>query len=226
MSIDTSNFHNYEIGDWPLANDLNSVRRNVKKLCHSLAVEGIIGSDGLAIRQRRIRSAVAIKKARIIATLQREDHLLGLPEIDYYTIELIGSEIADWDENHGIYFEGDVVKDIDNSVTKSYVCEIEHEASLALKPSSTPSHWTATSNLEALVFGYSGDLLETIPWFQPNDIVNVIYYEDPRFTQTWWILETVIRVEEEGVDEITGDPIIICSMTWDAEDNRAKAVYS
>ena len=224
MSLDTGDFHHYEKGDWPLAKDLNNVRENVRKLSHSLAIQGIIGADGITIRSRRSRAAVLIKKARIIATLQREDQLLGLPEIGYYTIEILGEGIADWDENHGIYYVGDVVKHTVDSITKSYICGIEHLASLAFEPP-TPSHWTVTSNSEALVFGYSGDLLETIPWFQPNDIVQVIYYEDPRFTRNWWIMETVTRVEEEGVDE-NNDPITICSITWDAEVSRAKAVYS
>lgn len=224
MSIETGPFHEYDVGNHLAVWDLNNVRRTLKKLAHSLPSDGIVGHNGVVTRRRGDRRGVSIKKARIISTLQREDHLLGLSAVDYYTIEVLGAELADWLATHGIYYKGDVVKHEVDLVIKSYVSLVEHLASAALPPP-TPSHWEETSILQALVFGYSGNLLETIPWFQPGDIVYVIYYEDERFTQTWWIIETVTRVEEEGEDE-NGDPIIICSMTWDAKANRAKAVYT
>jgi len=76
------------------------------------------------------------------------------------------------------------------------------------------------------VFGYSGDLIETIPWLQPDDIVEVVAYDDSRFPlQTWWILETVIRIEEiEEVGE-GEEPIIHSSLAWNSGDNRAISVY-
>ena len=186
-----------------------------------------IPRDRLRKRSRPGGGGINKVYARIVQTLRRADQSVtpAVTAIDYYEIELLEYAIEQWSATHGVYYVGDKVKYTVDNVAKIFECKLEHPSSLAKSPTNT-TYWQETSYKKAWVFGYSGDLLETIPWFQPDDIVEVVNYEDGRWSdREWWILETVIRVEEEGVDE-NGDPIIECSITWDAEDNRAKAVYS
>lgn len=81
--------------------------------------------------------------------------------------------------------------------------------------------------VDAWVLGYSGSLLEAIPWFQVGDVVEVV--KDALFSDTggreWFIIETVIRVEEAGEDNEDGSPTILSSISWNAEENRAMAVF-
>jgi len=81
-------------------------------------------------------------------------------------------------------------------------------------------------DVDAWVFGYAGSLLEAIPWFQVDDIIEVVKYDHPDFeAREWWIMETVTRVEEEGEDNEDGSPTILSSIAWNADENRAMAVF-
>ena len=149
--------------------------------------------------------------ARIVQGLAREDVVNSIEARDYYEIELLDYPVDEWSATHGIYYVGDKVKY--NYLI--YVCRIEHQSSASLPPTAT-SHWELSTYHKAWVFGYSGDLLEAAPWFQVNEKVEVIRYEDPRFTdREWWILATVTRIAD-------GD---CYSLMWNDDENRLMAVY-
>ena len=152
----------------------------------------------------------AVKYARIVQTLRRANPAAEPPvtAIDYYEIEFLDHVIEIWSATHGTYFEGDVRKYTYDGSTLIYRCTREHPSSLSLPPTVT-SHWEEAENKKAWVFGYSGDLLEAAPWFQPNDIVEVVNYIDNRWPdREWWIMETVGRIQAgEGAN-------IRCSLYW------------
>jgi hypothetical protein len=162
--------------------------------------------------RKRNRSGGGTNKiyARIVQTLRRADNSVSpaVTAIDYYEIELLDFSIEQWSATHGVYYVGDKVKYTVDNVAKIYEAKREHPSSSSLPPT-VVSHWQETTYNKAWVFGYSGDLLESAPWFQPNDIVEVINYEDGRWPEReWWIMETVVRVQAgEGED-------IRCSLYW------------
>lgn len=164
--------------------------------------------------------------ARIIQTLQREDLELELPKINWYEIELLALELEFWSATHGTYFEGDIRKYNVGDVAKIFECTVEHPSNPAIPPTNT-SYWKKATVMKAWVFGYSEDLIEAVPWFQPGDIVEVIKYDDkrPEFAnREWWILETVMRVQ------IGSGENIICSLYWLQEEDgetvkRCASVY-
>ena len=165
------------------------------------------------------------KFARIVQTLRRADESVSPPvtAIDWYEIELLNAAIEEWSPDHGVYYEDDIRKYTVAGDTKIYKCILEHVSHPSKSPTNT-SFWEVTTSIKAWVFGYSGDLLETVPWFQAGDIVEIINYDDSRWQdREWWILETVIRVEEtvgsgEGAE-------LYCSITWNEDENRAMAVF-
>ena len=66
------------------------------------------------------------------------------------------------------------------------------------------------------MFGYSGDLINASPWFQPEDIVEVIRYIDDRWPdREWWLLETATRIRD-------GDNY---SLMWNDEEDRLMSVF-
>jgi hypothetical protein len=203
--------------------DLNNVRKTVKKLAHSLPSDGIVGHDGIVTR-RTGRRAVADKKARIIRTLQRADLEGGREKVSYYTFEFLGSELEEWSDTHGIYKVDDLVKfttpsSIYGDIVKVYSCKMQHMSSLALPPG-TPSHWEESSEFIAGVFSYDEDLITSVPWYQPGNLVHVIQYDDERFPNIeWWIKGTVSNTEYDDGGELR------CSITWNDEEHRIMAVY-
>jgi hypothetical protein len=228
MSIETGDFHEYEVGDFLGVQDLNDVRRTVKKLAHSLPSDGIVGHDGVVTRRRTPKSSKE-KYARIVRTLQRADPTTT-PETlarDYYTIELVGDEVAEWSSVASGYYVGDEVKyppgDPDQ---KQYTCTKDIPANLVSSiPPTTGSHWEESQvEIDAYVFGYYDSLLSAAPWFQVDDIVKVFRYEHPDYpAREWWIDETVFKIEEG-----TG-PNKIASLYWyqkDENDNLTKRVAS
>lgn len=158
--------------------------------------------------------------ARIVSTLRRADPAADPPITaqDYYEIELLRYTVEQWSATHGVYYVGDKVKYTVEGVVRIYECIFEHASSSALPPT-VASHWEESSYKKAWVFGYSGDLLQSAPWFQVNDIVEVIKYTDDRWSdREWWILETVVRIEEgEGEDKIA-------SLYWLQEDEDGNIV--
>lgn len=158
-------------------------------------------------------------QARIIQTLRRADEGAGITEIDYYEIEFLNSAVEEWSSSHGTYFVGDIIKYTSEGIQLIYGCILEHEAAVGKEPTNE-TYWEESTHLKAWVFGYSGDLIETIPWFQPDDIVKVIKYSDSRWEdREWWILETVVRVQTPS------NGTVDCSIAWNAVDNRAMGVF-
>ncbi|NIP28172.1 MAG: hypothetical protein GWN55_11585 [Phycisphaerae bacterium] len=136
--------------------------------------------------------------ARIVSTLRRADPAASPPVTaqDYYEIELLRYTVDQWSATHGVYYVGDKVKYTVGNVVRIYICKFEHASSSALPPT-VVSHWEESTYKKAWVFGYSGDLLASAPWFQVNDIVEVVKYKDSRWTdRQWWILETAVKIEE------------------------------
>ena len=80
--------------------------------------------------------------------------------------------------------------------------------SAAIPPTNT-SYWKEATATTAWVFGYDEDLIESDHWYQPGNIVEVIRYDDPRYTdREWYILGTVARIQ------IGSGENIICSEYW------------
>ena len=212
------------------ARDLNAVREDLGKMLRSLVAGGIIDSTGILTRRKPSRPAGATKKfARIVHTLQRADDENNITVRNWYEVELLQYAVQVWSATHGTYYENELVKFTYDGTTLIYRSKIEHVASAALAPvvdgNVVSSHWEESTQTKAWVFGYSGDLIETIPWLQPDDIVEVVAYDDDRFEdRTWWILETVVRVEE--IEEVgSGEPVVHSSLAWNADENRAISVY-
>ena len=175
--------------------------------------ERYIGRDRLRKRSKGGGGGSNKIYARIIQTLRRADVEAGITAIDYYEIELLDYAVEEWSDAAGITFEKDTIyKYVPDN--KLYRCKITHTNPPALPPNTTPSHWEETSHEKAWVFGYSEDLLEAVPWFQPGDIVEVVLYNDPRWAwgtadeREWWILETVTRVQTGEGENIR------CSLYW------------
>ena len=190
--------------------DKRRVGRSVRHTEHH------IGRDRLRKRGKHGGGANKIY-ARIVQTLRRADAAADPPvtAIDYYEIELLDYGVQTWSATYGTYYVDDVRKYTSGSTTLIYKCIREHPSSTSKSPTNT-TYWEEAENTKAWVFGYSGDLLETIPWFQPDDIVEVIKYEDSRWTdREWWIIETVVRVEDGSN----------CSVMWNDAKNRAMAVF-
>lgn len=156
--------------------------------------------------------------------MQREDEELGLTKINWYEIELLALELEFWSATHGTYFVGDIRKYNVDNVAKIFECTVEHPSSAAIPPTNT-SYWKEATATKAWVFGYSEDLIEAEPWFQPGDIVEVIKYEDVRFPdREYWLLETVTRIQTGSGENIK------CSLYWLQEENgtiekRLASVY-
>lgn len=162
--------------------------------------------------------------ARIIQTLQREDVVEGLTLINWYEIELLALELEFWDAAYGTYFPGDIRKYTVGNVAKIFECTVEHPSSAAIPPTNT-SYWKEATATKAWVFAYSEDLIESDHWYQPDDIVEVIKYDDPRFPdREWWILGTVARIQMGSGESI------VCSEYWFQEvdgvvEKRRASVY-
>lgn len=148
-------------------------------------------------RRRNIPGAGRnITYARIIQTLRRADEAVDPPAtaVNWYEIEFLNDPLQEWSDTYGTYYVGTLVKYTVDSETRIYECTREHTAHASLSPTVT-SHWVESTNTKAWVFGYSGDLLDSAPWFQTDDIVRVARYVDARWSdRLWWILETVVKI--------------------------------
>jgi len=143
-------------------------------------------------KTKAVRHPFTSIKARIVQTLQRADPAASPPvtAVNWYEVELMNAAIEEWSDAGGLTFQkGNIYK----QQNKLYECKITHT-----------------------MFGYSGDLLEAVPWFQPGDIVEIIKYIDDRWPERqWWILETAIRIKD-------GDS---CSLKWNSDEHRLMAVF-
>lgn len=148
-------------------------------------------------RRRNISAAGSnITYARIVQTLRRVDESVDPPitAVNWYEIEFLNDPIQAWSATYGTYYVGDLVKYTVASETKIYECLQEHTSHPSLPPT-VASHWAESTDTKAWVFGYSGDLLDSAPWFQEGDIVRVARYVDARWAdRLWWILETVVKI--------------------------------
>lgn len=192
-------------------------RRVQRSVSHT---ERHIDRDRIRKRNRSGGGGTNKVYARIVSTLQRADPAAEPPirAQDYYEIELLRYTIEQWSATHGVYYVGDKVKYTVDDVVKIFECKREHPSSLSRPPTNT-TYWQESTYKKAWVFGYSGDLLQTAPWFQPDDIVEVVNYEDARWAdREWWIMETVVRIEEgTGADKIA-------SLHWVQEDEDGNIV--
>jgi len=166
-------------------------------------------------KTKAVRHPFTSIKARIVQTLQRADPAASPPvtAVNWYEVELMNAAIEEWSDAGGLTFQkGNIYK----QQNKLYECKITHTNPPALPPDTTSSHWKEATSMKAWVFGYSGDLLEAVPWFQPGDIVEIIKYIDDRWPERqWWILETAIRIKD-------GDS---CSLKWNSDEHRLMAVF-
>lgn len=175
-------------------------------------------SPEMVQKMKAVRHAGGRKFARIVQTLRRADESVNPPvtAINWYEIELLDAAIEEWSPDHGVYYEDDIRKHTAAGDTKIYKCIREHTSDPSKSPTNT-SFWEETTFTKAWVFGYSGDLLEAEPWFQPDDIVEVIRYNDSRWPdRKWWILETVTRIQAGSGENIR------CSLYWLQEVDGVK----
>jgi len=167
-------------------------------------------SPEMVQKMKAVRHPGGSIKARIVQTLRRADETASPPitAINWYEIELLNAAIEEWSPEHGVYYEDDVRKYTANRETKLYKCIREHDSDISKPPTNT-TFWEETTQIKAWVFGYSGDLLETAPWFQTDDIVEVMKYNDDRWPEReWWILETVTRIQAGSGEDVR------CSLYW------------
>lgn len=165
-------------------------------------------------RRRNISIASSqMKLAKIVQSLQREDLTADPPveAIECYKIKLLSEDTySAWSASYGLYEVGDKVE----FEYLDYECIVTHTSSEARKPTNT-SFWMCI-NPDAWILGYAGEnLLEVIPWFQINDVVEVVYHEEK-----YYIHETATKVEFTD-----GSGNLSCSQSWHPEQCRAIAVY-
>jgi len=156
--------------------------------------------------------------AKITESLRRADETAEEPEdreaVENYKIKLLGGAIIDeWAADYGQYTAGDIAKYGEKDY--DYKCLVTHNSEEAKKPTNTTFWKELGAGLDAWVSGYAGEnLLETLPWFQIDDIVEVEYHSGK-----WWIKETATKVEVVEDDEIH------CSLAWNETDERAMGVF-
>lgn len=185
--------------------------------------------------------------AKITETLRRADETAETPveAVEHYKIKLLGSAAADeWAADHGEYTTGDITKYGEDAL--DYQCTVTHESEEAKNPTNTTFWKCLGAGLDAWISGYASEnLLETIPWFQVDDVVEVEYHSGK-----WWIKKTVIRVEitkfekwleKKGLkldelDDEQRDTLkaefeakqqdeIYASLAWNETDKRAMGVF-
>ena len=142
-----------------------------------------------------------------------------------YRIKLLSETVYDlWSASAGNYAVGDLVR----YELFDYRCLIDHVSDDSNSPAN-PTYWICVA-LDAGVLGYDYDddtgLLGAVPWFQVDDIVEVVeladYDEDGAEvagSERWRICETAVRVEDHVDDQMS------CSLSWNAATMRAMAVF-
>jgi len=184
--------------------------------------------------------------AKITQSLQRED-LNADPmvlEVDHYHIDFLsgGEDFPEWAIDMEI--EYDMIVQVttpavppDTPATIAFYKSKQtatYTSTIETQPPNT-SYWEDTQGEDAYVLGYSPfqSLVETIPWYQVNDIVEVVQRSLYKFeldpeeltndivgnSLRWYIVGTATRVEDNSSGERN------YSLTWNVEQKRAMAVF-
>ena len=164
--------------------------------------------------------------AKITQSLSRGDVTTGAEEIDHYKIRLMGKTgVPEWESGQD-YIVGQIRKITQDSDVTYRECTKSHTSNNSDKKWDNDTYWKdATGDLDALVHGYDGNLLHTIPWFQVDDIVEVASRQDfdddgqPTGDAKWYILETVMKTEEI----VNGERHY--SLLWNTDEKRLMAVF-
>ena len=95
------------------------------------------------------------------------------------------------------YKKGNVIRKADEYKK----CRAGHTSDNSAQSFANPGLWEDTdAGLDAGVHGYEGDLLETVPWFRADSVVEVYQRKDYNDAGAetgelkWYIIETVMRV--------------------------------
>jgi len=199
------------------AAEWNKLTERMELLLRSHPQLAFASSGGLSFRRQPIPADASATHATIVSTLQRADTTVDPPleERDYYEIQIVGANIEDWSENYGTYPKDMIVK----HASKLWVCKVEHTARSTREPGLNSTYWEESEYTQAWVWGYSGSLLEAVPWIQVGEYVEVINYQVPGQTgRDWWILNHTPTRVQDGTDY---------SIMWDdnGSKSRAKAVF-
>ena len=150
--------------------------------------------------------------AQVTQTLQRADVLADPPveERRKYRIRLSEEAVEDWAA--GVSYEvGTVVKILAEGEYAYFECLVAHTSNNDDATTANTGLWEPVEDdIEAGVLGFTGNLLETIPWFQVGDLVEVVSKNSE-----WLIKGTVTRTEKDGK----------YSLVWDQDKKRAMAVF-
>lgn len=185
-----------------------------------------------AARRERLASPDVIQKGRavrhpsggakqygkILRTLQRADPTAEPPleAITLYKLKLLAEEEYDaWSAAHGLYEVGDRAKyESPSGVFLDYECILEHMAAAGKEP--TEETWWKVYSSDAYILGYqyNDDLTQTCPWFQVDDVLEVVEREE-----LWYLLATVNKVET-----VTGS-VLATSIQWNQDSLRTMSVY-
>jgi len=221
--MDTPIFKPARQGEKPSARAHNEIAGHVAALVGGSFHESFRNSTGHHNRPLPSGAvAASLSEARILRSLQREDAIAGLDGRDWYEIELLSEGLAFWSSVSGKTYEaGSLWKRVDDEgVTRVFECKRTHTLPAgAAPPTASPfenSDWMEAEAIKAWIWGYyaedyptSPNLLETAPWLQTDDIVHVVIYDDDRFPdRSYWILETVTRIQ---IGRLAGTT---CSLYW------------
>lgn len=173
------------------ASEWNRLVDRMEALLKSVPANAFASSSGLSFRNTpSLPAGTDPIRARIVQTLQYRDEEADEDEINWYEIELLSDKIEDWSDTHGTYDVDDLVR----FESKIYVCIRKHESYIFYSPTNT-TYWELAENNKALVWGYDFDLIDSAPWLQVNNLVNVIRYSDSRYPDfNYFILATVFRI--------------------------------
>ena len=160
----------------------------------------------------------AKKYGKIVRGLRRADPTAEPPvtALTCYKIKLLSEAAYNaWSSAHGLYEVGDRVKyEEPSDVFLDYECILEHTAAAGKEPTETT--WWEVHSSDAFILGYdySTDLTQTCPWFQIDDVLEIV-----QRSAAWYLLATVSKVEK--VDGAA----LYTSIQWNDMDKRAMSVY-
>lgn len=188
--------------------EYNSRGQSLQSITRSLGTNAYSDSAGLLIRSRPFPVEESAVIAIILKSLRRKNIELGETLRDWYEIEFvhdpfpIWTSAKPWTKDTQVKNSGEV-----------YIAIRDVPIGIAI---TNTSYWAESSGIKAWVYTYpyEDSLIESIPWFDVGEKVEVIYD-----VEKWWLKKTVTRVQT-GEDEN-----IVCSLYWNAEERRAMSVY-